>query len=173
MTGIQGAATFETAFQVAFDPRPDDFDELGHVNNAVYLRWAQEIAIAHWRARARADWVSAYVWVVVRHEIDYRAALTLEDEAEARTWVDPEGARGPLWARFVDIAKPGAKAAVSLKSTWCMLDIETRRPRRVPSRTPLPTPRSRPSAWACRARSRWPTRPPSSRARRARRADTR
>jgi acyl-CoA thioester hydrolase len=48
-----------------------------HVNNIVYLRWAQEMAIAHWRARASAEMLTSYVWVVVRHEVDYRAPLVL------------------------------------------------------------------------------------------------
>ena len=25
-----------------------DIDELGHVNNIVYLRWVQDVATAHW-----------------------------------------------------------------------------------------------------------------------------
>lgn len=109
-----------------------DIDELGHVNNIVYLRWAQEIAIAHWRSRASEEMLSAYVWVVLRHEADYRAALTLGDEAEVRTYVD-DAARGPAWARFVDIYKAGAdKPAVQIKSNWCLLDAETRRVKRVP-----------------------------------------
>ena len=111
---------------------PDDIDVLGHVNNIVYLRWAQDIAIAHWSARAAPDWLTRYVWVVTRHEVDYRAPLKLGDSAEARTHVDEEGARGALWARFVDIGKPGEAAAVSVKSVWCILDAATMRPRRVP-----------------------------------------
>lgn len=110
-----------------------DIDELGHVNNTVYLRWAQDIAIAHWRARASETMVSNLVWVVTRHEVDYRAPLMLGDAAEARTWVD-KAPRGPLWVRFVEIAKVGSdKPAASLKSTWCMLDAQTRRVKRVPA----------------------------------------
>jgi len=109
-----------------------DIDELGHVNNIVYLRYAQDIATAHWRARASADMVAAYVWVVMRHEVDYRTALELGDEVEVRTWVDSE-ARGPFWARFVDIYKVGAeKPAAQIKSNWCLLDARTRRIKRVP-----------------------------------------
>lgn len=110
---------------------PSDIDELGHVNNVVYLRWAQEIAIAHWQARASAEMIEAYVWVVARHEVDYRAPLMLGGDAEARTWVDaaPQGA---AWARFVEIGKPGAKPSASLKSNWVLLDAETRRIKRVP-----------------------------------------
>ena len=109
-----------------------DIDELGHVNNIVYLRWAQEIAIAHWRARASDEMVSAFVWVVLRHEADYRAALTLGDDVEVRTHVD-DAPRGASWARFVDMYKVGAdKPAVQIKSNWAMLDARTRRVKRVP-----------------------------------------
>lgn len=109
-----------------------DIDELGHVNNIVYLRYAQEIAIAHWRSRATPEMVANYVWVVMRHEIDYRAALMLGDEVEVRTRVD-DAARGPAWARFVDISKAGAdKPSAQIKSNWCLLDAHTRRIKRVP-----------------------------------------
>jgi acyl-CoA thioester hydrolase len=109
-----------------------DIDELGHVNNIVYLRYAQDIAIAHWRARASAEMLDAFVWVVTRHEVDYRSSLTLGDEVEVRTWVD-EAPRGPTWARFVDVYKLGAaKPAAQIKSEWCMLDAHSRRLRRVP-----------------------------------------
>src|SRR3989475_6121020 len=29
---------------------PGDIDDLGHVNNVVYLRWVQDVAAAHWEA---------------------------------------------------------------------------------------------------------------------------
>ncbi len=122
------AEVFVQRFPVA----ASDIDELGHVNNIVYLRYAQEIAIAHWRARAPAEVVDAYVWVVVRHEVDYRAQLELGDDVEVRTWVDA-APRGPSWIRFVEVYKTGAeKPAAQVMSTWIMLDAQTRRMKRVP-----------------------------------------
>lgn len=109
-----------------------DIDELGHVNNIVYLRYAQDIAIAHWRSRASEDMVRGFVWVVVRHEVDYRAALKLGDEVEVRTRVDA-AAQGATWVRYVEVFRRGAeKPAAAIKSTWCLLDAATRRIRRVP-----------------------------------------
>jgi len=120
-------------FTQCFPVDAADIDELGHVNNTVYLRWAQDIATAHWRARAGDDAVNAFVWVVLRHEVDYRNALTLGDYAEVRTWVD-EAPRGPAWARFVEVYKAGTeKPAVQIKSNWCLLDGATRRVKRVPA----------------------------------------
>lgn len=122
------AGTFTLRFPVA----AADIDELGHVNNIVYLRYAQEIAIAHWRSRATPEMLANYVWVVLRHEADYRAALTLGDEAEVRTRVD-DAARGHAWVRYVDIYRAGAeRPAVQIKSNWCLLDASTRRIKRVP-----------------------------------------
>lgn len=111
---------------------PSDIDELNHVNNVVYLRWAQEIAIAHWSTRGSAEMLARYVWVVARHEIDYRAPLTLGDDVEARTWVSPTP-QGALWARHVEIGKVGeAKPSAAILSSWCLLDAATRRVKRVP-----------------------------------------
>lgn len=131
MTGCSGGATsFERAFMAAFDPHPDDFDELGHVNNAVYLRWAQEIAVMHWRGAATDDLKRRWLWVVLRHEIDYRDPILPGDRVEARTWLGiADGAR---YDRFVDLRKPGAqRPAAAVKSTWVMIDAATRKPRRV------------------------------------------
>lgn len=117
---------------------PSDIDELGHVNNLVYLRWAQDIATAHWRTRAAADHVDKYVWVVTRHEADYRSSLELGDDVEVRTWVD-DAPRGAIWARFVEIRKAGSsKPAAEIKSYWCLLDAAARRPRRVPPELTAP-----------------------------------
>jgi acyl-CoA thioester hydrolase len=108
-----------------------DIDELGHVNNIAYLRYAQDIATAHWRSRATPEMITSYVWVVMRHEVDYRAQLKLGDEVEVRTRVD-ETPRGATWARFVDIYKVGSeKPAAQIISNWCLLDMATRRVKRV------------------------------------------
>jgi acyl-CoA thioester hydrolase len=121
-----------TDFIQRFPVDAADIDELGHVNNIVYLRYAQDIAIAHWRSRATPEMLANYVWVVMRHEVDYRSQLTLGDEVEVRTRVD-DTARGPAWIRFVDIHKAGTeKPAAQIKSNWCLLDAATRRIKRVP-----------------------------------------
>lgn len=125
-----GCVSFETAFSHAVDPAPADFDELGHINNAVYLRWAQEIAVRHWSIVAPAEMKSKWLWVVLRHEIDYRDPILPGDEVVARTWLG--AADGPRFDRFVDIRKPNAAhAAASVKSTWVLIDAATRRPKRV------------------------------------------
>jgi acyl-CoA thioester hydrolase len=126
----RGATSFETAFCDDVRPQRADFDELGHVNNAVYLRWAQEIAVRHWSLVASDVMKGQWLWVVLRHEIDYRDPILPGDAVVARTWLG--GADGPRFDRFVDLRKPGAaRAAAAVKSTWVLIDAETRRPKRV------------------------------------------
>src|SRR5580765_5546109 len=39
-------------FSHSFRVQAADIDEQGHVNNVVYLRWIQDVAVAHWRKAA-------------------------------------------------------------------------------------------------------------------------
>jgi acyl-CoA thioester hydrolase len=47
----------------------------------------QDVATAHWRALASAKAQQRIGWVVLRHEIDYKAPACLGDEILLRTWV--------------------------------------------------------------------------------------
>ena len=85
-------------FTQAFPPAPADIDENGHVNNVVYLRWVQEMAVAHWSSRIAPDQQALWAWVVLRHEIDYRRPLLPGEVAHARTWVGER--RGPRFIRW-------------------------------------------------------------------------
>jgi len=77
-TGVQ-------AFELSLAIRPEDIDELNHVNNVVYLRWVQDVATAHWRVLATPAEQKEVAWVAVRHEIDYLRPAVPGDAIIART----------------------------------------------------------------------------------------
>ena len=123
-------------FTIEITPRAADIDELGHVNNAVYVRWIQDIAVAHWRAVAPAEHVDRVVWVVTRHEIDYRAPCLEDEPLTVATWVgEPNGAR---FDRHVEIAGADGKVRVRAVTTWALVDRDTRRPMRVTAEIAAP-----------------------------------
>jgi acyl-CoA thioester hydrolase len=124
------------SFTQSFTPQPGDIDELNHVNNAVWVRWIQEIAVNHWRAVAAPEYVDAFFWVVVRHEVDYSGNMGLGDVAEGRTWVGdtPKGAR---FDRLVEFSREG-RVLVRARTTWAMVDKATGRIRRVPPEVAAP-----------------------------------
>jgi acyl-CoA thioester hydrolase len=119
-----------TPFTRDFTAQPEDIDELGHVNNAVWVRWIQDMATAHWVAQALPEHIDAYVWVVVRHEIDYRGNLKVGESVEGRTWIE-DGPTGAKFDRHVAFAKDG-RDIVSAKTTWVIVDKGTGRILRVP-----------------------------------------
>lgn len=118
-------------FERDFTPTSSDIDENGHVNNVVYLDWAQQLAIAHWDSRAPATDHEAFAWVALRHEVDYRRALMPGETAHARTWVS-ETTEGPRFDRFVRIDGPDGAMCAQVKTTWVLIEKATGRPRRVP-----------------------------------------
>jgi acyl-CoA thioesterase FadM len=78
------AKAMSNAFSLIIAPAADDIDELGHVNNAVWVRWIQDVATAHWNAAAAPERVATFVWVVVRHEIDYLGNVGAGEAVTAR-----------------------------------------------------------------------------------------
>jgi acyl-CoA thioester hydrolase len=122
-------------FTLNFAPTPADIDENGHVNNVVYLRWAQDLGVAHWQSLAPADALAAWAWVALRHEIDYRRALLPGETGHGRTWVS-DTTQGPRFDRFIRIdADDGAQGLVmcaQVKTTWVLIEQATGKPKRVP-----------------------------------------
>ena len=117
-------------FTQAFTALPEHIDELGHVNNAVWLQWAQEIATAHWRAVAAPEHQAAYVWVVTRHEIDYRGNVGLGESVTAETFI-PDPPKGARFDRCVGFRDAAGREVVSARSTWVLLDRASGKPLRV------------------------------------------
>jgi acyl-CoA thioester hydrolase len=123
--------TDRQVFGLTITPAAADFDENGHVNNVVYLRWVQDIATAHWRSRAPAEEQAKWAWVALRHEIEYRRPIMPGETAHARTWLGER--KGPRYDRFVRIDGPEGEVASQTRSEWVLLDTASRRPVRVPA----------------------------------------
>lgn len=119
-------------FTLAFTARPEHIDVMGHVNNAVWVQWMEAIATAHWEADAAPEHIAAYVWVVTRHEIDYRGNIRAGESVTAETTI-PAGPSGARFERQVTFRNAAGKAIVAAKSTWAMIDKASGRVMRVPA----------------------------------------
>ena len=124
-------------FERTFTAGPEHIDELGHVNNAVWVQWIQDIAVAHWRSVAAPEHDAAYFWVVVRHEIDYLRAAFDGDRLTGRTWVGDEP-RGARFDRFVEFTGNDGRVCVRAKTSWAIIDKAAGRPIRVPREVVAP-----------------------------------
>ena len=127
---MSGPHSYETARLTTRTARAGDIDQLGHVNNAVYVSWVQDAGTENWFANATETMIATYHWVCLRHEIDYRDPVLEGETVEVRTWLGT--VRGPRFDRHVDIRHPGAsKFSCQAVTTWLMLETATGRPRRV------------------------------------------
>lgn len=105
----------------------NDLDEQQHVNNVQYVQWIQDIAKNHWEKRAGEEVKEKYFWVVVRHEIDYKHQAFLNDELLLQTFVGEQ--THVTSVRYVNILnKETEDTIVKAKSTWCLMDAETKKP---------------------------------------------
>ena len=119
------------AFDLAILVRPDDIDEMAHVNNVVYLRWVQDVAMAHWLSRTDDAVRGAYAWIATRHEIDYQQAAVLGDAITARTWIGTVDSR--RFERFTAIVRSADGVVLARARTlWCLLRRDTGRISRIP-----------------------------------------
>ena len=124
-------------FEMAFTAGPQHIDELGHVNNAVWVQCIQEVAVAHWEAVALPEHKDAYFWVIVRHEIDYLRAALEGDRVVGRTWVG-EAPKGARFDRHMEFVGGDGKVKVRAITQWAIIDIASGRPIRVPAEVIAP-----------------------------------
>lgn len=123
------SATSSKYFELKIEIQPQDIDQLGHVNNVVYLRWIQDVAEAHWNTLATPDQQKELAWVVIRHEINYHKPAFPGDRVVARTWVgETEGFRS---VRHVELFNEKGQMLVSAITTWCLIDPKSGRPKKI------------------------------------------
>lgn len=117
------------AFQLDITATAADMDELGHVNNVVYLAWIQDVAKAHWFAVAKPEETAVQAWVAVRHEIEYRKPAVAGDRLVARTWIG-EVSRVTS-ERFVEIRRRETmELLVTCRTVWASINRVTGKPMR-------------------------------------------
>jgi acyl-CoA thioester hydrolase len=119
----EASNAFERTIQVG----PADIDQLGHVNNVIYIRWVQDIAVAHWTAAASNEDQEKFLWIVLRHEIDYKQPAFLGDELIVRTWVGQ--ATRLKFERHTEFSRTkDSRLVAKARTIWCSIDATTGRP---------------------------------------------
>jgi acyl-CoA thioester hydrolase len=121
-------------FEHSFAVEEGDLDPIGHVNNISYVRWIQDVAVAH-SAAVGFDFDTykkvGAIFMVRRHEVDYLRPVQLGQRVVARTWVTD--AAGAKCHRHTEIRTADSDhPAVRGLTTWVFVGINTGRPTRIP-----------------------------------------
>ena len=109
----------------------EDIDAQNHVNNVAYVKWIQDVAVAHWLSATSEETREKLTWIVTRHEIDYKKPAFENEEITVTTWVGEP--RRVSWERFTEITR-GESLLVKARSVWCLIDRETLKPSRITSK---------------------------------------
>lgn len=115
-------------FYVTLEVKEEDIDQLNHVNNAVYVKWMDQVAGMHWDFLTQDADFSEYFWVVSRHEIDYKHEAKLGDIVRAKTWVGET--KGVVSVRYIEFYKEDI-LLVQSKTNWVLLNAKTGKPTRI------------------------------------------
>lgn len=122
-------------FRLELEVDPADIDELEHVSNLVYLRWVLEVAQAHSTAvgyDTKAYRELGAVFVVRRHEIEYRMPAVAGDRIVLETWIESWAAASSWRATRITRASDGVVLA-SARTRWAWVAWGSGRPQRIPA----------------------------------------
>lgn len=124
----------EPSFSIDIKPEEKDIDELGHVNNAVYVRWLEQCAWQHsnllgltldtYRSLDRA-------MAVVRHEIDYLASSYCGDSLQLATWITGIDKLRVI-RNFQLVNTQSGQTILQAKTIFCCIQMSTGKPKRMP-----------------------------------------
>ena len=122
------------SFEHLIKVKPEDIDELGHVNNAVYLQYVEAVGRAHAEhlgLTLEAFMACGVVPVIRRHVVTYHHPALLGDTLRVSTRVTQMG--GPKAERHNQVRHARTDALlVDVVTQWVWLDPVSGRPKRVP-----------------------------------------
>ncbi len=112
-----------------------DLDQVGHVNNAVYLNYVEECGIqmasAHGWPLARMG-AEGFAVVARHHHLEYRLPSALDDELEVATWISD--VKHTTAVRHTTITRPGdTTLLVRARTVHVWVDLKMGEPTPIPA----------------------------------------
>lgn len=111
----------------------DAIDVQRHVNNVEYLRWMQDVAIAHTTA---LGWPMVRYfekrcsWVVRSHFVEYLRPALLNDPIKLLTWVADMGERSST-RKYLFWRESDGQVIARAETAWVFIDTRAGLPRQI------------------------------------------
>ncbi len=136
MRGIEpSTARVSAVFEREIVAAAADEDRFGHVSNVSYVRWVQDVALAH---SERVGWaLERYqqlgaVFLVRRHELEYLRPVHAGERILVRTWIERWTAATSIRRTSMVHASDGVEV-LHATTTWALVGRHDGRPRRIPA----------------------------------------
>lgn len=118
-----------------FQVTPETIDHYGHVNNADYLRFTEEVS---WQHSAHLGLTFEdyerlnRALVVTRNEVDYLAPAFVDDELQLATWITSYDGRFKVSRQFQLINPATNKTLMRAITYFACVELTSGRPCRLP-----------------------------------------
>lgn len=112
-------------FSMTINVENQHLDALDHVNNLQYLKWGESIAQKHWNFLIKDSNMDENLWVILRHEIDYKKEGRLGDKIDIITWVGETSVLRSI--RHFEFYR-GKEMLAKMETTFCLFSLESRKP---------------------------------------------
>ena len=111
----------------------DAIDVHRHVNNIEYLRWMQDVAIAHTTALGwpmERYFEKRCSWVIRSHFIEYLRPGLLDDPINLVTWVSDMGERSSQ-RKYLFWRESDQQVIARAETAWVFIDLRAGLPRKI------------------------------------------
>jgi acyl-CoA thioester hydrolase len=128
--GPRSLRSYTTTWRV----RSYELDANGHVNNSVYVAYAEEVANQHAEAIGFGRvWTREHggTWVARHHEITYFLAATYADELQLTTEVEQMRGARAIRNTVIRLVE-GGSLVVQMQTEWVWVRLSDGRPTRIP-----------------------------------------
>lgn len=133
MVAIHGNLGEDGVFRAVLEVPDEAIDSNGHVNNVVYVRWMQDIALEHSLVSGGTEAMekAGGTWVARSHRVEYLRPAFAGDILEISTWV-ADIRRVRSLRKYEFRRRADGRPAVRGETEWVYLDRDTGSPVPVP-----------------------------------------
>ncbi len=122
-------------FEIRHTVKKEEIDNLGHVNNIVYLKWFMDIAGSHstsigWPHKKMIE--AGEGWVVRRHELDYLVSIMPGEKLKIRTWIS-SWKRASSKREYEVVRESDGKVLAQGRTIWVWVNYRTGRISHIPA----------------------------------------
>jgi acyl-CoA thioester hydrolase len=122
-------------FSIQVKVKAADIDGLRHTNNAVYVKWCEQVAWAH--SESLGLDLACYqqldrAMVITRSEFDYLRASQLGDDIAVATWITDCDQRLMMERHFQVIRLADEVTLLRARMDFACVELSSGKPRRLP-----------------------------------------
>lgn len=119
MSSLRKTDTFRYKYKTAIPLRFNDFDALGHANNAVYLTYFELARSAYWKEVIQWNWSEMGI-IIASAEIQFLKPIFLDDEIFAYVRTSRVGTTSFILEYALVTFKDGKEEICTTGSTVCV-----------------------------------------------------